>query len=326
MAGYLIAEEGPLAGQVLHLDEGTEWVLGRDRDEVSIVLEDPMVSRKHVICKLTTEGYILENLSAVNPVTQNGKVVSDPVLLQEGDILQIGSTFFRFSEKPLSGHTDFSQTSDSSLYVEEPQELLSVSVENTEDARWFIKVISGPNTGAEFAMHPASTYILGKDPNLCDIVFQDLSVSRQHARLSVDENNHTYIEDLQSRNGILLNGELLSEKTQLSSQDLISVGTTAFLVIDREEAHETILAAAPSIPSKEETKEPAVIATTPVEKKDWKEMQIPRRHLIAAGTFALLLIGGLGAVMALFNAEPIVISTKQDSARITEALAGFQEY
>lgn len=325
MAGYLIAEEGPLAGQVLHLDEGTEWVLGRDRDEVSIVLEDPMVSRKHVICKLTTEGYILENLSAVNPVTQNGKVVSDPVLLQEGDILQIGSTFFRFSEKPLSGHTDFSQTSDSSLYVEEPQELLSVSVENTEDARWFIKVISGPNTGAEFAMHPASTYILGKDPNLCDIVFQDLSVSRQHARLSVDENNHTYIEDLQSRNGILLNGELLSEKTQLSSQDLISVGTTAFLVIDREEAHETILAAAPSIPSKEETKEPAVIATTPVEKKDWKEMQIPRRHLIAAGTFALLLIGGLGAVMALFNAEPIVISTKQDSARITEALAGFQD-
>ena len=99
MTGYLIAEEGPLAGLVVRLEDTDQWVLGRDPDEVSIVLEDPMVSRKHVICKLTAEGYILENLSSVNPVTQNGKVITEPVLLREHDILQIGSTFFRFSEK-----------------------------------------------------------------------------------------------------------------------------------------------------------------------------------------------------------------------------------
>ena len=99
MAGYLIAEEGPLAGLIVRLEEGEEWILGRDPDEVSIVLEDPMVSRKHVICRLTAEGYILENLSSVNPVTQNGKVITEPVLLREADILQIGSTFFRFTEQ-----------------------------------------------------------------------------------------------------------------------------------------------------------------------------------------------------------------------------------
>ena len=99
MAGYLIAEEGPLAGLVVRFEEGEEWILGRDPDEVSIVLEDPMVSRKHVICRLTAEGYILENLSSVNPATQNGKVITEPVLLREGDILQIGSTFFRFTEQ-----------------------------------------------------------------------------------------------------------------------------------------------------------------------------------------------------------------------------------
>ncbi len=323
MAGYLIAEEGPLAGQVLHFEEGTEWVLGRDRDEVSIVLEDPMVSRRHVICRLTTEGYILENLSAVNPVTQNGKVITDPVLLQEGDILQIGSTFFRFSEKPLLGRQEPSQGIDSPLYVEGPQDLLSVNIEGSEDARWFLKVISGPNAGAEFGMHPASTYILGKDPNLCDIVFQDLSVSRQHARISVDENNRTFIEDLQSRNGVLINGEILKEKKQLSSQDLVSLGTTAFLVIDRDEVHETILAQAPVSFPKEE------LATAPSasleEKRDWKEMKIPKRHLIAAGAFVLLLIGGFGAMMALFNTEPIVISTKHESEKITDIIKEFSD-
>ena len=82
MTGYLIAEEGPLAGLIVRLEDTDQWVLGRDPDEVSIVLEDPMVSRKHVICRLTAEGYVLENLSSVNPVTQNGKVVTEPVLLR----------------------------------------------------------------------------------------------------------------------------------------------------------------------------------------------------------------------------------------------------
>ena len=48
MAGHLIAEEGPLAGLVISFEEGEEWLLGRDPDEATIVLEDPMVSRKHV--------------------------------------------------------------------------------------------------------------------------------------------------------------------------------------------------------------------------------------------------------------------------------------
>ena len=53
-----------------------------------------------------------------------------------------------------------------------------LSIEGGDDARWMLKVVSGPNSGAEFNMQKASTYILGKDPSLCDIVFQDLSVSQ----------------------------------------------------------------------------------------------------------------------------------------------------
>jgi hypothetical protein len=38
MTGYLIAEEGPLAGLVVRFEEGQEWILGRDPDEVFTVL------------------------------------------------------------------------------------------------------------------------------------------------------------------------------------------------------------------------------------------------------------------------------------------------
>ena len=99
MAGFLVAEEGPLVGLVIRFEEGEEWILGRDPDVSYQVLEDPMVSRKHVICRLSDDGYVLENLSAINPATVNGKPVEEPTLLQEGDTVQVGNVFFHFTLK-----------------------------------------------------------------------------------------------------------------------------------------------------------------------------------------------------------------------------------
>ncbi len=329
MAGYLIAEEGPLAGLVVRLEEGEEWVLGRDPDEVSIVLEDPMVSRKHVICRLTAEGYILENLSSVNPATQNGKVITEPVLLRESDILQIGSTFFRFSEKTPAYAEPFEEIPlpAEPEMIEEKEDLSSVSVEAAGEVRWFLKVISGPNSGAEFAMQRGSTYILGKDPNLCDIVFQDLSVSRQHARLSVDEENQIFIEDLGSRNGVLINGELIADRHPVSSQDLVALGTTSFLMIDREQIYETIISPPSMQPMKMEEEAPAeaapAFARAPVEKREWREMVIPKRHLILAGFFGLALIVGVASLMALFKTESVAVAMPDETDTIKKAIRGF---
>jgi type III secretion system YscD/HrpQ family protein len=329
MAGYLIAEEGPLAGLVVRLEEGEEWILGRDPDEVSVILEDPMVSRKHVICRLTAEGYILENLSSVNPATQNGKVITEPVLLREGDILQIGSTFFRFTEITPAAFPEPSEEISlprETEVIEEKEDLSSVSVEAGGEVRWLLKVISGPNSGAEFALQPGSTYILGKDPNLCDIVFQDLSVSRQHARLIVDEENRIFIEDLGSRNGVLINGELITERHAVLAQDLIALGTTSFLMIDREQIHETIISPPPlpAVKAEEERPTAAVAGEAVLEKHDWKEMVISKKHLVLAGVFGLILIAGLASMMALFKTEMVAVQLPDESEAIRKAIAGFE--
>ncbi len=330
MAGYLIAEEGPLAGFTVRFEEGDEWSLGRDPDEVTIALEDPMVSRKHMICYLTAEGYILENLSSVNPATQNGKVISEPVLLKEGDILQIGSTFFRFTLKapPVDVEAKAESQVPSALHFDGMEDLSSVDIEQSNDGRWLLKVISGPNAGAEFGMHKGATYILGKDPNLSDIVFQDLSVSRQHARLVVDADNTISIEDLNSRNGVLINGQLVSGKTILSSQDLVAVGTTNFLIIDREQIHETIISPPSILVHKEEEIQPLVetpSAAMAIDKKEWKETIVPIRHLVLAGVFVIAVIVGIGATMALFKTEEVVTTTKDESADIREAIKIFED-
>jgi type III secretion system YscD/HrpQ family protein len=327
MAGILIGEEGLLSGLILRLEGKEEWVLGRDPDEVDLVLEDPMVSRRHAICRLTPEGYLLENLSAVNPATQNGKVITEAVLLREGDIIQIGSTFFRFSEKELVPPIP---PEEELALPEEPEELASLHLDLTSLTRWLLKVVSGPNAGAEFGLQKGTVYVIGKDPNLCDIVFQDLSVSRQHARLTITDAEEVFIEDLNSRNGVIVNGELITEKRRLSSQDLIALGTTSFLVIDREEARETIVSPPAAVPVKPEVRkeelagvEEAAAAEKPP--FDWKEIVIPKQHLMWAGVAVFFVLCVIFCSLLLFQAKPVVVAEKDESTQIRELLVKYPD-
>jgi type III secretion system YscD/HrpQ family protein len=313
MAGYLIAEEGPLAGLILRFEEGDEWVIGRDPDEVELVLEDPMVSRKHVICRRAPEGYILENLSAVNPATQNGKIITEPVLLQEGDIIQVGNTFFRFSERAPESDQG------SPLFLEEASDLATLSMATPPDARWMIKVITGPNSGAEFFMQKGRSYIIGKDPEVCDIIFQDLSVSRQHAKITLDDEAQVTIEDLGSRNGTLVKGKQITEATPLHSQDLIALGTTSFMVIDREQSRQTIIAQAPVQQSEEEE----LIETAPP--KDWREMIIPKKHLIFAGVIGCALLVLVVGMISLFQSEPLEAPPRHESEQVVEIVKKYPD-
>ena len=112
MPRYLVAEEGPLAGLIVRLEDGEEWIIGRDPDVCFQVIEDPMVSRKHVIIKRLGEDYFLENLSATNPASVNGIPVEDQVPLQEDDTVQIGNVLLRFTN------------SDPAMQAEEMQPML----------------------------------------------------------------------------------------------------------------------------------------------------------------------------------------------------------
>lgn len=333
MASYLVAEEGPLVGLVIRFEEGSEWILGRDPDVSYQVLEDPMVSRKHVICRLTDEGYVLENLSAVNPASVNGKSIDEPVLLQEGDTVQIGNVFFHFTLKdPIENNAQEEEVeekvmSESPTIYEESDDLGALAFSGAADTRWMIKVISGPNAGAEFGIPEGSTYIIGKDPDTCDILFQDLSVSRQHAKITAKGDGTVTIEDLGSLNKVLINGQEATAPTQLHTQDLIALGTTSFLAIDQQQTRETIISPSAGMeytPPQGKEKEEADAAEEIV-KKNWKKMVIPTRHLILASIFAILLILGLGGVFSLFKSESITLTMGDETQEVAKALKNYPE-
>jgi len=82
----LVAQEGPLSDQRWPLARTV--VLGRD-STCDIVIPDRQVSRYHARITLTQEGMILEDLGSKNGTHCNGTPLTAPLVLQDGDMVQI---------------------------------------------------------------------------------------------------------------------------------------------------------------------------------------------------------------------------------------------
>nr|WP_300788383.1 FHA domain-containing protein [uncultured Acetatifactor sp.] len=71
---------------------------------------------------------------------------------------------------------------------------------------------------------------VGKKKGEVDLVLQDASVSRMHARITNEEGD-TYLEDLNSTNGTFQNGQRMRpyEKKKLAEGDEIRFGKVVFI-------------------------------------------------------------------------------------------------
>ncbi|MDE3055584.1 MAG: type III secretion system inner membrane ring subunit SctD [Verrucomicrobiota bacterium] len=301
MTAHFIGEEGIGQNLIFDIQEGEEKIIGRDPDEATLVIEDPTVSRQHARLFFAPEGVYLENLSRISPTRVNAAPIEGHVLLQEDDRVQIGRTLFRFTEKEAVAKTPEKeplfvepqgmapqQTSYDTIFEDRGEEELP-PFPLLPEPPFLLKVISGPNTGAEIGLDRNKSYTLGKDPHLCEIVFQDVSVSRKHAKISVSAEGSVEIEDLESKNGTLVNNKKIEGRITIGSQDLIAIGTTLFIVLDREAPQETLFSPLPAFhaqgeaPTKEEGLEEEVAAKEGLEEPEWRLRPIPLKYLTLLG-------------------------------------------
>lgn len=84
-------------------------------------------------------------------------------------------------------------------------------------------IASGPAEGRWFRVK-ARTLVVGRDEGLIAQVVGE-GVSRKHMQLSHDEaRNGYYVLDLQSKNGVFINGQRIAGETRLAGEELIRIG------------------------------------------------------------------------------------------------------
>lgn len=171
--------------------------LGRHSASNDIVISESFVSRKH--CEITHQNgnFYLKDLGST---TGSFLMTRDKVTLKEGMMFQMGLSEFKVS-------------------------MLSKDME--------LHVFEGPSRNQTILVTPTGLKI-GRDPANSFCVPEDTQMSNSHARILFDPSNGTYIlEDVGSTNRTWLRLSNEGEKSinhQLSTSDIIKIGSTVFLV------------------------------------------------------------------------------------------------
>lgn len=321
MKPKLIAEEGLLKGLVIALEDKESWTIGRDPESCSVVLEDPSVSRQHLRISREDDTYFIENLSLINPILVNRQALQDKTVLKDGSIIQIGSSWFRYTLSFDEAHTfddkDVEGTELETIFEEKDQSPTIVDL-SFPTSRWLLKVIAGPNTGGEFFMQANKTYIVGKDPQVSDIVFHDRSVSAEHASITIGDDEKIEIRDLNSKNGVFVSAEQIDEKKELTANEVIDMGTTSFVILDTKSPSETLISPKIRVAAPKEVKEEEKEALAAPKKK--KRVFVPLQDLFIVGFMATILLTITFAGIMLFKKPKIEIDKIDYRHQIAKAI------
>jgi FHA domain len=110
----LSVRQGPRPNLVFELDQDS-CTIGREAGN-EIVIEDAQVSRRHA--QLTRQGasYLIEDIGSTNGTYVNGRRVTAPVLLANGDMIGLADTIVLVVQAPLTTGGDATVVSDAAHY------------------------------------------------------------------------------------------------------------------------------------------------------------------------------------------------------------------
>ncbi len=229
---------------IIEDDEGKTTVVPLIRDEITIGrkegntirLTERNVSRKHAKLLKSNGTVYIEDLTSYNGIKVNGDRIAGRAPVNEGDRIQIGDyqLALKLDKTAQAGGAQPTQEirdEKTTPFIKEngatPTAMLELTptvqnpvIPGAAEAPARLVVVSSNFAGQEFVLDKAAVVIGRTDEN--DVVINHRSISRHHAKI-VRENGHYHIVDLQSANGVRVNGEEYG-KVELRKGDHIDLG------------------------------------------------------------------------------------------------------
>ena len=220
---------------------GSSASLGRGEDN-DIVIEDPAISRRHLIFRREVDGVTVEDCGSRNGTVFNGAQLKK-AMLTHGAELHIGECLIRFlgsasqaepNREVDSGEETLCKPSPE-FAAPHPQAVAEDAAEPAVEAvepqsthresAWTLEVVRPDGSHNRVPLKTALTTI-GRAK--ADLVIVDTKVSRRHGELEVGPAGVTY-RDTGSTNGSLLNGRAVTSAL-LKVGDVLKLGETSLTV------------------------------------------------------------------------------------------------
>ena len=181
------------------LNKKKKITVGRSSD-CDVTLDSGFASRTHAIIERQSDGsvYISDN-GSTNGTYVNNKLISGRQKISENDVIKIGRIEFTLLTDVLLDNVNKPKSqADNSKLVELLKAKGRVVIGRSEDA---------------------------------DITIKDNVVSRRHAQITHEGDNY-FIRDLNSTNGVFVNGKRIRSRTQITANDEIRIGLSIFRIDD----------------------------------------------------------------------------------------------
>jgi pSer/pThr/pTyr-binding forkhead associated (FHA) protein len=207
-------------------------IVGRESD-CTLVLANPAVSRHHL--RLVSRGieWLVEDLGSRHGTLLNGAPLREnhAVSLRDRDRLEVAGTQVVFyGDKP-----DLATEERTAFLAQQVVADMLGSMSGQESSP-YLRFLDGPEEGDRVLLDGKKPYlILGRSPD-CDVMLDEANVSRRHARVTVDFSG-IWVEDLGSKNGIIVAAKVVRDKVRLHDRTEVQVGGVRMMFCDPASAY-----------------------------------------------------------------------------------------
>ncbi|MEW6605858.1 MAG: FHA domain-containing protein [bacterium] len=277
--------------------------LGREESN-NVVLPSKNVSRNHaiIIDKGGNEFYLKDQGSFIGTILNQRMILpNQDIPLLSDDVITIGDFELQVKIEDFdSTPPESNSNSNKDISI---KDILSILPKRGHIT---IRVLNGPDKDKSFSFTENSEELLiGRDLK-CHLVLTDATVSRHHAKISLDWGGEATIVDLNSKNGTTLNNEPLTPEKyyHLKDRDYITLGLSTQLVYcnpresvlppikphypDKEDEKEK-----PSETEKDKLPEPKIVTPPPGSKEILLSRKLSPLEITFLVTAIIFLTGGI---------------------------------
>lgn len=200
------------SGSEIEIDHW-ETSIGKSKSN-DIVLPLPSVSRFHAVVAKKSKEWVVTDTFSKTGVYLNGEKIEGRHVLEDGDIIQIGTVPLKFSCTEAVSREARRQMRD---------------VANQSRVVAYAVLIDTQTRRPVYLKQ--KDVLIGRDDG-CDIQILSDTVSSEHARIHLTSKGWA-LSDLDSHNGTKLNGRYLTQPQLIFDEDTITIGDKVFVFYEK---------------------------------------------------------------------------------------------